>query len=98
MKENVGKTDRMVRTIAGPALIYLGYKPWGGHRGDMMGLAAIVAGVTLVESAITRVCPLNALFGIDTRDRDLVERDLQKTLQKADKEHIPVARFPSARP
>ncbi|MBA2665238.1 MAG: DUF2892 domain-containing protein [Bradymonadaceae bacterium] len=79
MKENVGTLDRIARSIAGPALILLGYSRWGGHRGELGGLAAIVAGTTLIESAITRVCPVNGLLRIDTRRHALVEKDLRKT-------------------
>ncbi len=78
MRENVGRKDRMARTVAGPALMALGYGWWGGNRGDLPGLVAIVAGTTLVESAITRVCPLNALFGIDTRSPEEKREDLGK--------------------
>lgn len=67
MKENVGTGDRIFRSIAGPALMTIGYTRLGGRRGRSAGLAAIVAGVLLIESAITKVCPVNALLGIDTR-------------------------------
>jgi hypothetical protein len=71
MKENVGTIDRVARSVIGPGLIALGYTRWGGNQGRLAGLVAIVSGAVLVESAITRVCPLNALFGIDTREASL---------------------------
>jgi len=67
MKENVGTADRIVRSIAGPALMAVGYTKLRGRRGRPAGLMAMIGGALLAESAITRVCPLNALFGIDTR-------------------------------
>jgi hypothetical protein len=67
VKENVGTTDRLLRAALGPALMLAGYTRLGGRHGDPAGLAAIVAGVLVVESAITKVCPVNALAGIDTR-------------------------------
>lgn len=67
MKENVGQADRIVRSIAGPALILAGYARLGGRDGEPAGLAAMIAGALLIESAITRVCPVNAVAGIDTR-------------------------------
>lgn len=67
MKENVGTEDRMVRSLVGPALMAAGYTRLGGREGRMSGLAAIVLGALTVESAITKVCPLNAVLGINTR-------------------------------
>lgn len=69
MKENVGKNDQLIRSIAGPALMGLGYFALGGNKGKLGGLAAIVVGTLLAESAITKVCPVNEFFGIDTREK-----------------------------
>lgn len=80
MKENVGTIDRVARSIAGPALMVLGYKKWGGEDGSPLGLLTIIGGVTLIESAITRVCPVNRLLGIDTREPELVYSDLAREL------------------
>lgn len=67
MKENVGTTDRVLRSIVGPALLALGYTRLRGSAGKPAGLAAIVGGALVLESAITKTCPLNAMLGIDTR-------------------------------
>jgi hypothetical protein len=67
MKENVGTTDRAIRSILGPALVVAGFTRLGGRSGRLVGLAAIIAGTLVIESAITRVCPVNAVAGIDTR-------------------------------
>lgn len=83
MKENVGTVDRIGRALAGPALMIVGYKVWGGERGALGGLVAIIAGTAIAESAITRVCPLNALFGLDTREPSLAQRDLKRELSPA---------------
>lgn len=80
MKENVGRADQAMRTVLGPALISLGYLRWGGDEGRLAGLAAIVAGTMVVESAITRVCPLNRVLGIDTRSEKQKERDFRAAL------------------
>ena len=69
MKENVGKKDRLIRSIAGPALIGIGYTILGGKNGKIGGLATIVAGTLIAESALTKVCPANALLGVDTREK-----------------------------
>jgi hypothetical protein len=70
MKENVGRVDQSFRAVLGPALMVLGYSRLGGRFGSLKGLATLVAGATVIESAVTRVCPLNALFGVDTRKLD----------------------------
>jgi hypothetical protein len=67
MKENVGPEDRAVRMLVGPALMALGMTRLGAREGRTAGIAAMIGGALVIESAITRVCPLNALLGIDTR-------------------------------
>lgn len=71
MRENVGGLDRAWRAVAGPALVALGYGRWGGRDGTLPGLLAMLSGVLLTETAITRVCPLNEVLTIDTARRDL---------------------------
>ena len=66
MKENVGGTDRALRSIAGPALLSLGLTRLGARSGRLAGLLAIVGGALITETAITRVCPLNEALGVDT--------------------------------
>jgi uncharacterized membrane protein len=67
MKENVGDTDRAIRALVGPALVAAGVTRLGGRLGRTGGMAAVVGGALILESAITRVCPLNAAMGVDTR-------------------------------
>ncbi|WP_324721298.1 YgaP family membrane protein [Salinimicrobium sp. HB62] len=69
MKENVGKQDQLIRSIAGPALMGVGYFTLGGNKGKLVGIASIVVGTLIAESAITRVCPVNEFFGVDTRKK-----------------------------
>jgi len=76
MKENVGRADRIVRSIIGPALMLLGYGPLGAYKGRGLGLLAVVGGALIVESAITRVCPVSNLLGVDTRTEHERRRDL----------------------
>jgi hypothetical protein len=78
MKENVGRKDQAVRSVVGPMLMGIGYWTFGGNQGRFWGIFAIVAGALITESAITRVCPANALAGIDTREsRPMWERLIQ---------------------
>lgn len=69
MKENVGKKDQLVRSLLGPALLVGGYFLLKGKKGNLGGLGSMIAGTLIAESAITRVCPVNEFFGIDTREK-----------------------------
>jgi hypothetical protein len=86
MKENVGRIDRIGRAVIGPALMALGYTRLRGRDGETAGLAAMIVGAMLIDSAITRVCPGNALLGIDTRTKRERERDLQSLLRASDRD------------
>lgn len=74
MKENVGKKDRLIRSITGPALVGIGYLALGGDRGRIPGLVAMGVGLLISESAVTKVCPVNALLGLDTRKKHALRR------------------------
>jgi len=67
MKENVGREDRIACFVVGPIALGIGYGTLGGRHGRALGLAGMAAGLLIVESAITAVCPLNAALGVDTR-------------------------------
>ncbi len=82
MQENVGRIDRIVRFLVGPALAGVGYTRLGGSRGNPIGLAAMLAGTLLVDSAVTRVCPMNALLHLDTRSKRERIRDLRAVVEK----------------
>lgn len=80
MKENVGTVDRIGRSIAGPALIAIGYEMLNGKKGKPLGLLTMMGGIAVAESAITRVCPLNEMVGLDTREPELIRSDLKAEL------------------
>lgn len=69
MKENVGKKDQLIRSFIGPGLMVLGYYFLKTKKGKLGGLTSIITGTLISESAITRVCPVNEFFGIDTRKK-----------------------------
>jgi len=69
VQENVGNRDRMMRSIVGPMLMGVGLTKMGARQGRPLGLATMIAGALIMESAVTRVCPVNAALGIDTRER-----------------------------
>ena len=75
MQENVGNTDRLLRIGIGASLATVGIlRLRSGRLGPALLLAS---GALLLESAITRVCPINALLRIDTRKASLFgERSL----------------------
>lgn len=59
MKRNMGTTDRTIRTVAGVALLGLGYAAgWGW-------IAYAIAAVLLVTAAVG-FCPPYALLGMNT--------------------------------
>lgn len=66
MRENVGNTDRWLRAVIGGALVLVAARSLGARRAIAPGL--LLAGrALLLETALTRVCPLNAVLEIDTR-------------------------------
>ncbi len=69
MKENVGKKDQLIRSFIGPALLVGGYFILKGKKGTLSGLGSMIVGTLISESAITKVCPVNEFFGIDTREK-----------------------------
>ena len=69
MKENVGGADRLGRAAIGPLLFILGATALNGRKGAPLGLLAMIGGALIAETAITRVCPVNELIGIDTARR-----------------------------
>lgn len=92
MRENVGRIDRIARAIVAPGLVALGYTRLGGHRGELPGIAVMMVGALVLETAITRVCPLNALLGLDTRTKRERARDLQTQLQASNIEMATIER------
>ncbi|XYI02577.1 DUF2892 domain-containing protein [Sorangium sp. So ce1128] len=65
-RKSVEQTGEQANDMMG-----LGATALGGLKGRPGGLVALVAGALIVESAITRVCPVNRLLGVDTREREL---------------------------
>lgn len=57
MKINIGKTDRVIRIVAGVAIVAIGAwcKSWWG-----------LAGLIPLGTAALRICPLYPLFGLNT--------------------------------
>jgi hypothetical protein len=75
MRENVGHIDRIVRAIIGPGLMALGAEALRRRR--MAGALGVAVGAMVLESAITRVCPLNTALHLDTRSMTERIRDFR---------------------
>lgn len=83
MTENVGSTERMFRGAASVALMAAGYTVLGARRGRLPGLLTMMFGAVVLETAITRVCPISAALGVDTRTpRERLE-DLRRAERNA---------------
>jgi len=63
---NVGKTDRIIRGIAGAAAIAWGAMSGVGAFADTTSIIAGVVGAVLLFTAIIGWCPPYAMFGINT--------------------------------
>jgi hypothetical protein len=64
MKLNIGKTDRMLRVVAGFGL--LGFAMFGP---DVPYKLAGLLGLPLLITALVRFCPAYPLFGLSTRGK-----------------------------
>lgn len=82
MQKNVGGADRVARLVIGSVLLVVGVAGYAGLVGLAVGpvpqalasLLVVLVGAILLVTGITRWCPLNRLFGIDTyRDADETE-------------------------
>jgi uncharacterized membrane protein len=65
VKENVGRTERIVRIVVGASVAAASLTQIRRH--PILALVGAVAGALVTETGVTRVCPLNTAFGIDTR-------------------------------
>ncbi len=65
MRENVGRMDARIRIAAGGALAVAGIVALA--RRKLVGAPLLASGALLLDTAITHVCPVNAMLGLDTR-------------------------------
>jgi len=64
MKGNVGMIDRIVRFILGITFLILFF-----IVNSSMKYIAILLGIVLLFTAVTKFCPLYTLFGIHTHEK-----------------------------
>lgn len=62
---NVGSADRLIRLIAGIALIVIPFL-MGMSLSSMPGLAMVIIGAILVVTAVIKFCPLYKIIGAST--------------------------------
>jgi len=67
MKANVGSIDRILRLVAGAAVIALGYM---GGLASPWNVVAIAAGSVFVLTALIKFCPLYPILGINTCSKE----------------------------
>lgn len=66
MRENVGGADRLLRVAIGPAVVLWGWILLSPAERKSGPVALMLTGALLSETALTKVCPVSAVFGIDT--------------------------------
>lgn len=62
---NIGKTDKIVRLVAGLALLAASLAVLGGV-GTTLGIVAGIVGVVLLATATINFCPIYKLLGLNT--------------------------------
>lgn len=62
----MGGPERALRAMIGPALVTWGWIVLGPARHRSGPVALMMTGVLVTETAVTKVCPVSAAFGIDT--------------------------------
>ncbi|MDX8403902.1 MAG: DUF2892 domain-containing protein [Mariprofundaceae bacterium] len=63
MNSNVGTIDRVIRLVAGAALIAFGYM---GGLESPWNIVAMGAGAVFVLTAVIKFCPAYAIFGCNS--------------------------------
>ncbi|MDX8389703.1 MAG: DUF2892 domain-containing protein [Mariprofundaceae bacterium] len=63
MKSNVGNIDRVLRFVAGAAVIAFGYM---GGLESPWNIVAIGAGSVFVLTALIKFCPIYTILGMNT--------------------------------
>lgn len=63
MKSNIGTIDRVLRVLAGIALVVVGFAVLGGTVGIVIG----VIGLIPLATGLIGWCPLYSLFHLNTR-------------------------------
>lgn len=65
-RQNMGRTDRVLRFVVGTVLAVIGLFTLNGLEGALAGLAASVLALILLATSLTGFCPLYVPWGIST--------------------------------
>lgn len=68
MKKNVGKTDMIVRLVLAAILVALYFVV-----GKVLALIFIILAIILALTAVTGVCPLYYILGVNTLEKEKKE-------------------------
>jgi hypothetical protein len=66
MTVNVGTADRIFRAILGIVLIALPFATGLTAGSALLTYGSVAVGVVMLAVAVTRVCPIYAIFGLKT--------------------------------
>ena len=69
MKQNVGKTDMIVRLVLAALAVILYFIV----DNKLMGIVLLILAIVLVVTALTRTCPIWYIFRADTLDKEKKE-------------------------
>ncbi|WP_254525661.1 YgaP family membrane protein [Natrinema caseinilyticum] len=70
MDHNIGSADRIVRLIGGAVLIAIGVASLVGLLGfgTVAGVGAVLIGAVFLGTALTRICLVYRILGVETTD------------------------------
>ena len=69
MKQNVGKTDMIVRLVLAALAVILYFIV----DNKLMGIVLLILAIILVVTALTRTCPIWYIFRADTLEKEKKE-------------------------
>ncbi|MGE5702693.1 MAG: DUF2892 domain-containing protein [Clostridia bacterium] len=82
MKKNVGKIDALIRITVGLSGLAYAAGKMSRRPYRTPGLLMFLSAMKVAEG-ITRYCPVLSLFGISTRQEDMISMLMDKTLRKS---------------
>jgi len=65
MKNNVGKTDMIIRLVLAAVFVALYFL----LNNKVLGLVSIILAIVMVVTALTRSCPLWYIFRVNTQEK-----------------------------
>lgn len=66
--KNIGQLDKIIRMLAGLALIGISFYMLGGIS-ETMGITALVIGAILILTGLINICPLYKILGLSSRSQ-----------------------------